>query len=223
VRDRIRAHAPILITAVLVAALTTGGPALATAAFDAMNAHKVDGKHAVGAKASPSRRAGKLVATGASGYLPNGIIKKARDADRLDGKDSNSYLVAGNGLRVEQSQAVDTCTGATLVSYPVRVNERARIFATAASLFSGPGEPSIQLLLRDGGGTLVATSHRPVGPDALGVSQLLLTPAADGGTPYIASPGDYSLQVRATTFGGCSGTGSYYDATLTHMTLNARR
>ena len=76
-RDRIRSFLPIIITAVVVSALTAGGPALATAAFDAMNAHKVDGKHAVGAGASVADRAGKLVATGNSGFLPNNIIKQA--------------------------------------------------------------------------------------------------------------------------------------------------
>jgi hypothetical protein len=75
-------------------------------------------------------------------------------------------------------------------------------------------------LLRDGGGTLVAKSYRPVAPDALSVSQLLLT-AAGGSAPSIAGPGDYSLQVRASTFGSCTGTGSYYEATLTHMVFNA--
>jgi hypothetical protein len=76
---------------VLVTALTTGGPALATAAVDAMNAHKVDGRHAVGATASADERAGKLVATGATGSLPDGIIKKANDADKLDGVDSIAF------------------------------------------------------------------------------------------------------------------------------------
>ena len=84
-RDRIKAHAPVLITAAVVSALTAGGPAIATAAFDAMNAHKVDGKHAVGAGASINDRAGKLVATGRSGHLPNNIIVRAPDSARLGG------------------------------------------------------------------------------------------------------------------------------------------
>jgi hypothetical protein len=50
-----------------------------------MNAHKVDGKHAVGARASPKQRAGKLVATDGSGSLPNGIIDRAPDSARLGG------------------------------------------------------------------------------------------------------------------------------------------
>lgn len=116
-RDRIRAHAPILITAVLVAALTTGGPALAGAAFDAMNAHKVDGKHAVGATASADQRAGKLVATGATGFLPNGIIKKANNADKLDGVDSIAFA------RLPQFASVDAA-GSTFLARGVTTSVR---------------------------------------------------------------------------------------------------
>lgn len=89
--DRIRAHAPVLITAAVVSALTAGGPAIATAAYDAMNAHKVDGKHAVGAGASVNDRAGKLVATDRSGHLPNNIVKRAPDSARLGGREPSFY------------------------------------------------------------------------------------------------------------------------------------
>lgn len=55
------------------------------------NADTVDGKHAVGAGAAPRARKGKLVATDRRGLLPNNIIKKAPDANRLDGKDSTAF------------------------------------------------------------------------------------------------------------------------------------
>ena len=42
-----------------------------------INANKVDGKHAVGAKASRAKRRGKLVATNRQGYLPSNIVKPA--------------------------------------------------------------------------------------------------------------------------------------------------
>ena len=45
------------------------------AAVSNINAHRVDGKHAVGAGASPADRAGKLVATNADGRLPSNILK----------------------------------------------------------------------------------------------------------------------------------------------------
>jgi hypothetical protein len=46
-------------------------------AVTSINAHKVDGRHAVSASASRKKRSGKLVATNKQGYLPNNIIKPA--------------------------------------------------------------------------------------------------------------------------------------------------
>lgn len=72
----------------------------------AHNAHKVDGRHAVGAGASIDKRAGKLVATNKKGRLPNNIIKKARDANKLDGLDSSAFATASelSGVSAELSQ-----------------------------------------------------------------------------------------------------------------------
>lgn len=55
---------------------TVGGVAVAKAAYDAANAHKVDGRHAVGAKAGAAKRAGKLVATNGKGKFPVGAIPR---------------------------------------------------------------------------------------------------------------------------------------------------
>jgi hypothetical protein len=79
--------------AALTAAVIAVAPAAAGAIVDfARNADKVDGKHAVSATAPKRARAGKLVATSPStGRLPNGIIAKAPNADRLDGKDSSQF------------------------------------------------------------------------------------------------------------------------------------
>lgn len=74
--------------AVVVTLLVTATPSIAA---KVKNADKVDGKHAVSAKASPAKRAGKLVATDKAGHLPADIITKAADADRLDGRDSASF------------------------------------------------------------------------------------------------------------------------------------
>ena len=83
--NRFRPHLPTLIAAVVASLLTAGGPALAGAVYDAVNADKVDGRHAVGAGAKPSDRAGKLVATDGQGMLPNAIIARAPDAARFNG------------------------------------------------------------------------------------------------------------------------------------------
>lgn len=72
-------------TALLVAILGSAGPAIAHGvqhALFAHNADKVDGKHAVAASASASKRAGKLVAANSLGRLP--------DSERIDGLDSTS-------------------------------------------------------------------------------------------------------------------------------------
>lgn len=73
---------PVLVVALVVA---MGGGATAAARYDARNADKVDGRHAVGAFASATQRAGKLVAAGSDGRLPVGAMNRAPDAARLDG------------------------------------------------------------------------------------------------------------------------------------------
>jgi hypothetical protein len=71
-----------------------------------MNARKVDGFSAVGSNKAPARRAGKLVATNANGYLPTDIIVKANDANELDGLDSPAF----------QRRVGDTCTVSSAIS-----------------------------------------------------------------------------------------------------------
>ena len=58
----------------------------------AKNADKVDGFHAVGGGASVDRRSGKLVATNSQGTLPNDIIAKAPDSERLNGLSEDHFV-----------------------------------------------------------------------------------------------------------------------------------
>jgi hypothetical protein len=81
----LRSPLSIVVAAGLLASLAIGGPVAARAVYDASNAHRVDGKHAVGAGASTARRAGKLVATNSKGRLPNNIIGRAPNSARLGG------------------------------------------------------------------------------------------------------------------------------------------
>lgn len=76
-----------VVISVAASALVIGAPAAALVA----NADKVDGKHAVSSSAPVTARAGSLVATNRSGALPNNIIKKAPDADTLDGLDATDF------------------------------------------------------------------------------------------------------------------------------------
>ncbi len=83
--------------ALLVSVLAMASPSVAA---KIKNADKVDGKDAVGAAASVKQRKGKLVATNRKGYLPDNIIRSARNADRLDGLDS-AALVTRTAARGE--------------------------------------------------------------------------------------------------------------------------
>jgi hypothetical protein len=74
-REHIRRFTPYIVTAVLVWTAAAVGPPLASAAFDAVNARKVDGLSAVKASATIKHRAGKLVATDKKGRLPDNIIR----------------------------------------------------------------------------------------------------------------------------------------------------
>lgn len=111
---RLRSHLPIIVTALVVGTLTAGGPAAAQAAFDALNAHKVDGKHAVSATASVANRAGKLVATNGGGRLPNNIITKAPDSAKLNGLPASGYstrrlpLVSKGAVESPRTQPLPT-------------------------------------------------------------------------------------------------------------------
>lgn len=82
----LRQHVTVMIAAALGVMIGSVGPGVAQAAYDAVNADKVDGKHAVGAGATVNQRKGKLVATyPTTGFLPNNIIKRAQDSARVNG------------------------------------------------------------------------------------------------------------------------------------------
>ncbi len=98
---RIVTH-PVMVAA-MVAAVISAGPAVAATVADfARNAEAVDGRSAVKYTTSRSARKRKLVATNSSGRLPNNIISKASDADKLDGIDSNQFVRESDtvGVRV---------------------------------------------------------------------------------------------------------------------------
>jgi hypothetical protein len=110
-----RLYLTAALVAGIVAALTTGGPAIAHGVRHAVFAHnagKVDGKNAVGAGATANARRGKLVATSAAtGRLPNDIIAKAPDSNLLDGLDSTAFLAAaGKAADAELLDGLDSAS-----------------------------------------------------------------------------------------------------------------
>jgi len=94
--DIILRRVPWVVAAVMVLAVT-GQAALAgtddgisPSAVANVNADRVDGRHAIKYTSNTTARKGRLMAIGATGYLPNNIIQKAMDADMIDGIDSTA-------------------------------------------------------------------------------------------------------------------------------------
>jgi hypothetical protein len=94
--DTILKRVPWVIAAIMVLAVT-GQAALAgtddgvaPSAVANVNADRIDGRHAIKYTSNTTARKGKLMAIGATGYLPNNIIQKAMDADKIDGIDSTA-------------------------------------------------------------------------------------------------------------------------------------
>jgi hypothetical protein len=224
----LRRHVPVAVTAAVICSLFAGGPSVARAAFDAVNADKVDGKHAVGSGAGINARKGKLVATnGNTGRLPNDIIKKAQDANLLDGRDSTAYRATGHG-KAGGFTNINGCGSGEVLSYAVTLSRPARLFATASSTYGrsnpGPERPTLRIQLLDATNTVVARTPRDgadatTGNPTMNVAGVLLRP--DGSAPYDAAPGSYTLRIWGDNFGACAGFGQYQSPELTHIELAA--
>jgi hypothetical protein len=91
--EKVRRHTSLFV-AVTAVAILAASQAVAQAGPAGLDADTVDGRHAWGPGASLTDRAGDLVATNAAGYLPNDIIRKAPDADLLDGLEAAAFARA---------------------------------------------------------------------------------------------------------------------------------
>jgi hypothetical protein len=220
----VRRHASVALTAAVVCTLFTAGPGLARAAFDASNADRVDGRHAVGADATSTSRAGKLVATNSGGRLPNNIIATAPNAAKLGGHPGGFYRIFGTGSSIAAT-TINSCGSGAVHSYAVQLTRTSRIFASATSTYGrsnpGPERPSIRVQLLNASATVVASTGRvsvdgTSGNPSMNVSGVLLT---DGRTPYAAPAGTYLLRVWGDNFGACTGFGQYQDINLSHLVL----
>ena len=220
----VRRHLPVAITAVVVSSVFAVGPNVAQAAVDAVNADKVDGKHAVGAGTSAADRAGKLVATNSVGVLPNNIIATAPDAANLGGMPPATYRVTGHGQRGSYVN-INGCGSGEITSYAVQLGRKTRIFAAASTTYGrsnpGPERPTMRIQLLDATNAIVAQTGRvtvdaTVGNPSLSVAGVLLT---DAGAPYEAAAGSFTLRLWGDNFGACTGFGQYQQPELTHIEL----
>lgn len=189
---------PVIIatTALAVALVGATGPVTA-AVFDAVNADKVDGKHAVGAKASPAKRKGKLVATNASGRLPNNILAKAPDADKLDGIDSTGFL-----RKNAQAADADTVDGKHADDLAVRAFFASGAGASPSASLAFLAAPVVVTVRQ--GQQVHVTSHKAFGSVAAGGANLLNLnvchrPAGTTSTPVTAGMGAFGNRVPQNT------------------------
>ena len=223
----LRRHLPVAFTCVVICTIFASGPDLARAAIDIVNADTVDGRDAVGVNASIDARKGKLVATSPStGLLPNNIISKAPNADRLDGLDSNAFRVLGDGAGAGFVN-IDGCGSGPLVSYAVHLARPTKLFGAATSTYGrsnpGPERPTMRIQLLDASNTVVAQTGRvsvdaTSGNPSLTVDGLLFQP--DGSTVFTAVAGDYTLRLWADNFGACTGFGQYQQPQLSHLQVS---
>lgn len=173
-------------TAVATALVVSGGPALAASVVAyAKNAGAVDGRHAVPANASVAARKGKLVATGAkSGQLPNDIIARAPDSDRLAGTP-----IAG------------------LATSFLNVHGPSTLTTTATPICS-----TAVYTPATGGVATIEVVARGYNPDA-SATVVVVTPAvsADGGATFTAIPPNISMltSIPGTSFGSVSDAGTF--------------
>lgn len=125
--------------ALTVAVAATGGPALAgkVAGRASGNADRVDGFHAVGAKASLSERAGKLVATDKSGRLPDDVM---RPRTAFPDQVPYEHTVRGYwSIDSQDDSAAAAGDWGTFVSYPARMPGLVVRFVTGAPTAECPG------------------------------------------------------------------------------------
>jgi hypothetical protein len=138
----LRRHATTALIAGLTSLAILGAAPVAAAAYDAMNAQKVDGVSAVPYGTSRLDRAGMLIATDLNGHLPNNIIVRAKNADKLDGLDSTAF----------QKRVSDTCAVGKAISaidadgnvscVAVHATSVLRFASTAPVTTSGSGYPN---------------------------------------------------------------------------------
>jgi hypothetical protein len=212
-----------IVIATAVASAVTAAPAVADLV---VNADKVDGKHAVSSKAPVEERKNVLVATHKkTGLLPNDIIAKAPDSDRLDGLDSADLRVTAGG-KEGSFVNIPGCGDSPLVSYPLQVTRKAYVSASATTwlaVLEADIKPSIYTELLDSAGEVVARTSRAThtgggGNWGLDVTTLLFS-QADSTLPYEAAPGSYTLRMVGDNSGSCdSGRYNQYgDPRLSHL------
>ena len=152
---------------------------------------------------------------------------KAADADKLDGLDSSAFLTPSAGT-TNMSVDVAGCNSGVLASYELSLSRSARIYAVgsvaAAVGFGAAGTwiPHYAVRLVDAASGVVAETGKvgvfisnDMAPGG-SVSGVLLS----SGTPYLAPPGNYTLELYADLFGLCAGAIQFQNIHLSNVLLS---
>ena len=133
------------------------------AAVSNINAHRVDGKHAVGFTNKPLARRNKLVATNKQGLLPGNIVKplwgaiKNKPAALADGQISWSEL---QGIPAGFADGVDA--GDTTTSYIATESPNIAVGGSVTLLVTYPVTQDLEIsVIPQGGGYWAATMANP--------------------------------------------------------------
>ncbi|MDQ4143205.1 MAG: hypothetical protein M3198_05550 [Actinomycetota bacterium] len=215
-----RRNAATVAVAVVAAAITANAPAIAHGvhAMFAHNSDKVDGLHAVASKASRKKRRGKLVATSPkTGRLPNDIIKKAPNANKLDGLDSLDFL--GIGDTAADSEKLDGLDSTDFVKTTDSIDAETLDGKDAADFVERAGE-GIWLVQGDvsGWASNVGSGSMTSSPD---VDETTFTSTSTSGnaTHFIVPDlplAAYGKELRMAGIEIC------YDASTTHLIEHLR-
>ena len=151
------------LTAVTVSALAQDAPTtertISPAAVSNINAHRVDGKHAVGFTNKPLARRNKLVATNKQGLLPSNIVKplwgaiKHKPAALADGQISWSEL---QGIPAGFADGVDNVD--TTTSYIATESPDIAVGASVTLIVTYPATQDLAIsVIPQGGGNWATT------------------------------------------------------------------
>jgi hypothetical protein len=174
------------VVAMVTAAVIAGAPALAHGvqhALFAHNADKVDGKHAVKSGAGLGKRAKKLVATNAAGYLPNNIIQKAVDSQLIDGLDSTAFAPATHDHDDR---------------YFTEAESDARFVLQTDETVFAFGQIREDASIRNGSSRLVSVDHPAAGQYCLNFSPVPAQVRTEGAVVGLAGGGAAAIFARVT-------------------------
>jgi hypothetical protein len=180
VRKRLPMAIAVAVTLTLtgLAALAQGGQQVTPAAVSNVNAHRVDGKHAVSSTQNLNQRKGKLMSFNSAGYLPANIVSGNVATLATLGSTTGAVNEVDNPVQWNQLQGVPLT---------VLAGDTTRSFIVGESAVLAPGGTSVFIL------------DHPIGLEV----ETMLIPTAIGGLviPGSTAAGDVPVVHHRTAAG----------------------